>query len=176
MATTATLARGGDVLGPGRARGLEPAADLSRAHRPTLFRGRGEYSVDDKGRCTIPPQMRKPLMDGGVLAVIERKAVVWTELIFRETVDRLQQLVEHDPEKLSSSDLRSLVSNVHTVQLDTQGRIVLPAAARLESGLVGDVHVLGVGPRIEIVAADDVVDEIAGVNDKVIFALDWLHG
>ena len=47
-------------------------------HRPSLFRGRGEYAIDDKGRLTLPAHMRKPLVDGGNLVVLDGRAVIWS--------------------------------------------------------------------------------------------------
>lgn len=144
---------------------------LDRPHLPTLFRGRGEYSIDDKGRLTLPPHMRKPLAEGGSLVVLDGRAVIWTEATYREATDELnRQVASLD---LSQAHVRAFLSNTHPVAPDTQGRIVVPHVARVEAGLDRDVLVLGAGPRIEIVPADaDSLEGLLGVDDSIVAALD----
>ena len=150
---------------------LSGASSLSDVHRPSLFRGRGEYAIDDKGRLTIPPQMRKPLAGGGNLVVLEGRVVIYDEATYRAAVDALnQQVAAHE---LSQVHVRGFLSSTHPVGPDTQGRIVVPHAARVEAGLDRDVIVLGAGPRIEIVPAGvDALDGFLGVDDSIVTALD----
>jgi MraZ protein len=140
-------------------------------HEATLFRGRGEYAIDDKGRLTLPPHMRKPLAAGGNLAVVDGIVVVWGEVTYRHLVDDLRrQVADHD---LTGSAVRAFLANTHPVSPDTQGRIVVPHSARIEGGLDRDVLVLGSGPRIEIVpAGSDVLEGALGVPTEIAAALD----
>lgn len=140
-------------------------------HEATLFRGRGEYAIDDKGRLTLPSQMRKPLGDGGNLVVVDGVVVLWAEVTYRRLVDELRtQVAEHE---LTQSAVRAFLANTHPVAPDTQGRIVVPHAARIEGGLERDVFVLGSGPRIEIVpAGSDVLEAALGVPAEIAAALD----
>ena len=144
---------------------------LAVPHLPSLFRGRGEYAIDDKGRLTLPPQMRKVLVDGGNLAVLDDRVVIWTEATYRAAVDHLHALVQD--QLLDQSRVRGFLSNTHQVSPDTQGRIVVPTSVRLEAGLDRDVIVLGSGPRIEIVpAGTDALEAAYGVDDSIVDALD----
>lgn len=150
MAETITAAEGqvgADALArPG-------GASAPAVHTASLFRGRGEYAIDDKGRLTLPAQMRKALQGGGSLVVLEGRAVIWDEPTYRRAVDELNARVAEGD--LTTTQVRAFLSNTHTVSPDTQGRIVIPHAVRIEADLTGDVVVLGSGARIEIVPARD---------------------
>lgn len=124
------------------------AAGLAVAHLPTRFRGRSDYFIDDKGRLTLPPQLRKPLLDGGNLTVLDGIAVIWDELTFRDAVDHLESKVASAD--LDKRQLRLFLSSIQVVQPDAQGRIVVPDRIRVAGGLEREVAVVGVGSRIEI--------------------------
>lgn len=147
---------------------------LTELHVPTMFRGRGEYSVDDKGRLTLPAHMRKALGDGGNLVVLDGRAVIWSEATYRKAVDELNARVSaHD---LTQAQVRSFLANTHQVSPDAQGRIVVPHAVRIEAGLDRDVVVMGAGPRIEILPAGaDGLDLALGVADEIVDALDMAN-
>jgi MraZ protein len=137
----------------------------------TRFRGRAEYAIDDKGRLTLPPQMRKPLADGGNLVVLDGRVVIWSEATYQRAVAELNARV--DSLDLTQADVRAFLSNTHPVTPDAQGRIVVPHAARVEGGLEREVLVLGAGPRIEIVPAGvDSLEGSLGVPTEIADALD----
>ena len=147
------------------------SSSASAAHPASQFRGRGEYAIDDKGRLTLPVQMRKALLGGGSLVVLDGRAVIWDEPTYRDAVDALNARV--DSGDLTSTQVRSFLSNTHQVSPDSQGRIVIPHAVRIEAGLERDVLVLGAGPRIEVVPVGDAaLDAGLAVDDDVVSALD----
>jgi len=164
-ATNIERQSGADALvGPDDAR-------ASAAHPASQFRGRGEYAIDDKGRLTLPPQMRKALLGGGSLVVLDGRAVIWDEHTYRRAVDELNARVSSGD--LTSSQVRAFLSSTHPVSPDTQGRIVIPPAVRIEAGLDREVLVLGAGPRIEIVPVGDTsLDAVLAVDDEVVDVLD----
>jgi len=163
--TTSTERRGG-------AESLDlPAVPAPAAHPASQFRGRGEHAIDDKGRLTLPVQMRKALLGGGSLVVLDGRAVIWDEPTYQRAVDELNRRVASG--ELTSGQVRAFLSNTHQVNPDTQGRIVIPHAVRIEAGLDRDVLVLGAGPRIEIVPVGDAaLDAVLAVEDAVVEALD----
>jgi len=140
-------------------------------HPASQFRGRGEHAIDDKGRLTLPVQMRKALLGGGSLVVLDGRAVIWDEPTYQRAVDALNERVRAG--ELTTSQVRSFLSNTHQVNPDSQGRIVIPHAVRIEAGLDRDVLVLGAGPRIEIVPVGDAaLEAVLAVDDAVVDALD----
>lgn len=152
---------------------LNPAVHPSTApvHPASQFRGRGEYAIDDKGRLTLPVQMRKALLAGGSLVVLDGRAVIWDEATYRSAVDQLNDQVTSGD--LTSTQVRTFLSSTHAVSPDTQGRIVIPHAVRVEASLERDVLVLGAGPRIEIVPVGDAaLDAGLTVDDAVVDVLD----
>ena len=153
---------------------MSPAATIAPApvHAASQFRGRGEYAIDDKGRLTLPVQMRKALLGGGSLVVMDGRAVIWDEETYRRAVDELNQRVATG--ELTSTQVRAFLSSTHPVSPDAQGRIVIPHAVRIEAGLTErDVLVLGAGPRIEVVpAGQGLLETGIAVDDEVIEALD----
>lgn len=117
-----------------------------------LFTGRYEYTVDEKGRLSIPARHRDQL-------VRERQEPVFfiTKIHphclsayalneFQELVDSLRAAT--DP--ATRETMRRLTSGAVECPLDQQGRVVLPAELRKLAGLNRDVVVLGVAKRLEI--------------------------
>ncbi|HEY1117113.1 MAG TPA: hypothetical protein VGE43_05380 [Acidimicrobiales bacterium] len=152
---------------------MSPAATPAPApvHAASQFRGRGEYAIDDKGRLTLPVQMRKALLGGGSLVVLDGRAVIWDEATYRAAVDQLNERVTSGD--LTSTQVRTFLSSTHGVTPDSQGRIVIPHAVRIEASLDRDVLVLGAGPRIEIVPVGDAaLDAGLTVDDAVVDVLD----
>lgn len=138
--------------------------------RHTLFIGRGDYAIDDKGRLTVPVHMRPALADGGVLSPMDARAAIWATWTFDLAVAELRARVEASD--LSLDVVTAFLHTASPIRPDAQGRIVIPPAVRMECGLERDVLVLGSGPRIEIVAAGtDELNRLAGVDDSVVDAL-----
>lgn len=166
---TSPVERSGEDSHPDRT--TTPDGLPRSAHPASQFRGRGEYAIDDKGRLTLPVQMRRALAGGGSLVVLDGRAVIWDEATYRDAVDELNRGVEEH--ELTSSQVRAFLSNTHPVSPDSQGRIVVPHAVRIEAGLDRDVLVLGAGPRIELLPTGVAsLDEALSVDDAVVELLD----
>lgn len=143
---------------------------LDLADRHTLFIGRGDYAIDDKGRLTLPTHMRPPLRDGGVLSPMDGRAAIWTKVTFGEAVAALRSRVSSD--ELPLDAVNGFLHTATPIRPDAQGRVVVPTSVRMECGLERDVVVLGSGARIEIVPADtDEIDGLVGVSFDVVDAL-----
>lgn len=114
-----------------------------------MFLGEYQHSLDSKGRITIPSRFREQLGE----KFIATKGL--DNCIFLYPVDEWQTIEE----KLRSlpftkADVRSFVrfffSGAAELELDKQGRTVLPVNLRDYSDIDRDVIVIGVGGRIEI--------------------------
>ena len=117
-----------------------------------LFTGTYEYSIDDKGRLSIPARHRDQV------AKEEQDAVFFVTKIhphclsayppneFQELVQNVSQTNDPNVRDL----MRQLTSGAVECPVDQQGRIALPAELRAQAGLKRDVVVLGVAKRLEI--------------------------
>ena len=114
-----------------------------------MFTGEYRHSVDEKGRVAIPARFRGQLEEGAFvsrwidlcLAVFPRSA--WDAL-----ASRVGALPVADAGARTFS--RFLFSGAFEVDLDRQGRIVVPAALREWAGLGGDAVVVGARDHIEL--------------------------
>ncbi len=115
-----------------------------------MFEGQYNHTIDTKGRLSIPPKFRDELgstfhvtrgMDGCLFAYDDEN---WEN--FKNSLMKLP--------KLTSKELRNLrrifIAGAASVEVDKQGRILIPAALREIAGLEKDVVVAGVGDCIEI--------------------------
>jgi MraZ protein len=131
-----------------------------------LFRGRFEFSIDSKGRISIPSKFREILsekydnrlvitnFDGGLLAfpsdewaLLEEKAGA-LNLLRRET----------------SAFYRFFYSSAMDCSIDRQGRLLIPPSLREYANLLKDVVLLGEGKRIEIFAKERWLEEARKVE------------
>lgn len=115
-----------------------------------MFRGAINLNLDAKGRLQIPAKYRDRLREsvGGRLIVTldPQGHCLW---LYPE--DEWSD-VEHKLMKLPSTNglRRLLLGSAHDVDMDSQGRILLPVDLRENANLEKHVSIVGQGTRFEI--------------------------
>lgn len=115
-----------------------------------LFLGRNDYAMDERGRVPIPPRFRDELKAGVILAQGSPDRCVrgfsvegfdqYTEIFLSQLdVGRQARIVG-----------RALFASAYNVELDAQGRVLIPPPLRRYADLEGEVAVVGVGRAFEI--------------------------
>ena len=115
-----------------------------------MFIGKHDRSLDDKGRLVLPSGYRRAFEDagGGVLAPWDRCLALFPREDFEVVMRRLLDKVS-DGE--ADDDVARLFSGgAAEVQLDTQGRFVVPEEHRTHAAIQREVKVLGLPGRVEI--------------------------
>jgi len=111
--------------------------------------GTHSYQLDPKGRVSLPTRFREVFADGAVLTLGQDGCLFcfpragWDERS-REVYD----LPLSDAE--SRAYARMFFGKAEAVELDAQGRLLIPQRLRNEVGIRKEVVVLGVFDRVEI--------------------------
>jgi MraZ protein len=114
-----------------------------------MFTGEYRHAIDAKGRMAVPARFRAELAGGAVvtrwidncLAIFPRQA--WDQL-----AARVAGLPVTDAGARTFS--RFLFSGAFEVELDRQGRALVPAGLREQVGLKDEAVVVGMNERIEL--------------------------
>ena len=113
-----------------------------------MFTGEYNHTIDPKGRLIVPARFREELGEAfwitngndGCLNIYPEKA--WETFL-----EKLQLLTNtEDKRKI----VRSFVSKANRVEVDKQGRILIPTALRGYAGLEKDVVLAGAIDKIEV--------------------------
>ena len=125
----------------------------SKQGAETMFRGRYEYTIDSKGRVSIPSKFKEILIqqydqrlvitnyDNCLVAYPHQE---WS--VIEEKVKNLPPLVQKDYRAF----LRFFYSSGIDCELDRQGRVLIPQPLRDYANLQKDVVLVGGGKNIEI--------------------------
>ena len=114
-----------------------------------MFLGEYEYRMDPKGRVAIPPKFRGEFWEGIVFARgLERCIVAYPPPLWKETADRFAAL----PITRSKSRRigRVIFGTAFSLELDEQGRVVLPPPLRQHAEIKEAVVIVGVNNYHEI--------------------------
>lgn len=113
------------------------------------FFGTYEHSLDSKGRVILPSRFRASFEHGLYLTQYRDGCLaLWTPDEFERQMEGMQARAAS-----SRSDrnlARLWASATHDLEIDRQGRIVLPARMREYAGLESDITVVGVIDRVEL--------------------------
>ena len=114
-----------------------------------MFIGEYTHNLDDKGRLAIPVKFRSQLASGAVVTKgLDNCLSLYTEGAWGAESERLANL------PLTQSKARAyarfMLSSAFSVEIDKQGRIVLPAGLRSFAGINGATVVTGLGDHVEI--------------------------
>lgn len=114
-----------------------------------MFIGEYQHTIDEKGRVAIPVKFRAKLSGG---AVVTRGLDNCLFLYSREEWEKLANKLATLP--ISQADARAfarlMLAGAMDVELDKQGRVVLPAYLRGYAGMKNSVVVAGLFNRVEI--------------------------
>jgi len=114
------------------------------------FRGTFDYSLDQKNRLTVPARFRAALAEGVVLATGTDGCIeVWKPSDFDERLDAA--LRDRNPLSKEARKIRQwFFANSHEVELDSAGRVAMPASLIAHAKLDKEVVVTGIGDHLQI--------------------------
>lgn len=114
-----------------------------------MFMGEYNHSIDQKGRLIIPSKFRDSLGDEFVVTKgLDGCLFVYDNAEWEAFVEKLTSLPTTS--KDSRAFARFFLAGAANVEVDKQGRILLPANLRNHAELTKDVVLVGVARRIEI--------------------------
>lgn len=119
-----------------------------------MFRGLNAISIDDKGRIAIPARYRDVIQDEAdsllVLTINTEERCLWlyTYSVWEEIEAKLTSLPSFNP--AARRIQRLLIGHATELEVDRNGRILLPALLREYAGLDKSVMMVGQGNKFEI--------------------------
>ncbi len=119
-----------------------------------MFRGENKVTLDAKGRLAMPTRYREGLVEdaaGRLVVTIdhaERCLLIYTLPDWEEIERKLAKLPALDPKVRSLQ--RLMIGHATDIELDAQGRVVIPPNLREYAGLTRDVVLSGQGTRFEL--------------------------
>ena len=118
-----------------------------------MFMGEYNHTIDSKGRLIVPSKFRESLGDEFVVTKgLDGCLFVYSQEEWSNIEDKFKQvsLTTKDARKFS----RFFFAGAATVEVDKQGRILLPSVLREFAELEKDIVSVGVLSRIEIWSRD----------------------
>ncbi|MCH7760776.1 division/cell wall cluster transcriptional repressor MraZ [candidate division TA06 bacterium] len=117
------------------------------------YQGTYRYSIDNKGRLSVPAKFRKTLLPeaNGTFVVtkgFDQCLSVYTLDEWLKFEEKLQQLP--NTKKSSRNVVRWFTANAERLEVDNQGRIKIPQHLLEYAGLKKEATIIGALDRIEI--------------------------
>ncbi|MDH2431632.1 cell division protein MraZ [Pokkaliibacter plantistimulans] len=118
------------------------------------FRGLTSISLDDKGRMALPARYRELLTeacDGNLVLTIDTEdpcLLLYPLPVWEGIQARLEALPSYNP--ATRRIQRLLIGHATDVQMDKQGRVLLPMVLRAYARLDKQVALIGQGQRFEL--------------------------
>ncbi len=114
-----------------------------------MFLGRFEHSVDNKGRVSVPARFRGGL--SGELIITrgnDRCLYLFTQEAWEPLASKLNALPTGDADARNLR--RAVFSAAEPVEIDKQGRVMIPDHLRQYAAISSEVAIIGLGSYIEI--------------------------
>ncbi|MEH6626950.1 MAG: division/cell wall cluster transcriptional repressor MraZ [Motiliproteus sp.] len=138
-----------------------------------MFRGINPINVDAKGRMAMPVRYRSVIVDdceGQMVATIDTESrclLMYTQPEWDLIQGKIEQLSSFNP--ATRRIQRLLIGYATDLEMDANGRLLLPATLREYAGLEKKIILLGQGKKFEIWSdenwskqRDDYLDDAAG--------------
>lgn len=113
-----------------------------------MFIGQYSHTIDAKGRLAIPAKFRSELKKAIVTQGLDNCLVLYTRKEWEKVAEKYAALSIN---KANNRDMsRFLLGSAMDVEVDKQGRIILPEYLRQFAGLTKNAVVVGLYDRLEI--------------------------
>jgi MraZ protein len=113
-----------------------------------MFRGNHPARVDEKGRLKLPADFKSELEGGGegkqvfyITSKDGKRAEIWPLKAWEEVEANLKKIPNMNPAKQKFLDVTSYYGQM--VEMDGQGRLLLPLVLRESAQVVAEVVVFG---------------------------------
>ena len=136
-----------------------------------MFKGEYNHTIDEKGRLIIPAKFREELGNEFVVTRgLDGCLFGYNNSEWEVFEGKLMDLPTTN--KDARAFQRYMLSGASSVEIDKQGRILIPQNLRTFAGLEKDVVLIGVAGRIEIWNKDiyekaTVVDDMEAIAEKM---------
>jgi MraZ protein len=147
-----------------------------KAEIEQMFLGQYTHSLDGKGRLIVPARFREDIQGSIYLTQgFDENLRMLPEETFQSIYNRVTEMSSTDP---TARQLRRLIfSSAQKVDLDNNGRILVPKYLREVANLASEAIIVGVGESIEIWSPDawekqNLILQDADANAKRFAALD----
>ena len=134
------------------------------------FLGNIEAKLDVKSRVFIPAPFRKILLSSGQNELVIRKDVfqscltVYPQSVWEEEVAKLRSRLNRW-DKVQQQLFRQFVVDAERVELDANGRILIPKRCQQMIGIESEIRFLGVDNTIEIWTKEGLDDTLMPSDD-----------
>jgi len=130
-----------------------------------VFIGEYQHTLDSKGRLFIPARFREGLGERFIMTKgLDRCLFAYSPGEWQTLEEKLKKL------PFARADARAFVrlffSGAAEVEVDKQGRVLIPANLRTYAGLDKEVVILGVSSRVEIWAREEWERYSAGASEN----------
>ncbi|KKW41355.1 MAG: Protein MraZ [Candidatus Magasanikbacteria bacterium GW2011_GWA2_56_11] len=114
-----------------------------------MFIGEYAHTLDDKGRLAVPKKFRAALGKGAVVTRgLDNCLFLYTKAEWAKLADKLANLPFAQANTRAFA--RLMLAGAMDVDLDKQGRVILPEYLRAFAGLAKDIVVAGLYNRLEL--------------------------
>ena len=118
-----------------------------------FFTGEHEFKLDAKGRLVLPSRLKSVLPEASKSSIIIRKGfepnlIIYSLHEFQNIYTRINSLNEFSSEQRKLK--RNLFSSISQVDLDSNGRFLIPKNMINHTNLKKDVILIGMGNIIEV--------------------------
>jgi len=126
---------------------------VEQSGKKAVLRGNYTAKIDDKGRLKIPTAFRTLIeAEHGaelfVTSLTGEDVRIYPMPVWLALEERLGRMPSTHPSRLKYFDRANYFGQ--DSEIDTQGRVVLPARLRESAGMSGDVDVLGQYDRLDV--------------------------
>ncbi len=127
-----------------------------------MFRGNFEHNINNQGRVSLPARFRQVLEERYsrrlVLVGLPGYIEAYPEEVYRKKEEEDLSLPQDDPQVLEYLMLQH--HNVWEVELDSQGRLLIPPKLRGDLGLEREVVFIGLMNKIMVFRPDKYAEHL----------------
>lgn len=114
-----------------------------------MFIGEYSHSLDAKGRVSVPVKFRMGLGSSAIVTKgLDRCLFLYPKGEWEKTITKLSELPVTNAGARSFA--RMMTSGAMELEIDKQGRVLLPSYLREYAAIDGDVVITGANNRVEI--------------------------
>lgn len=114
-----------------------------------MFIGEYTHAIDDKGRVSVPAKFRANLQEGVVITRgLDHCLFIYPKKEWGTLAEKLSQLPLS--QKQSRAFARLMLAGAWDVELDSQGRVMLPEYLRTYAHITKQVVIAGLYNRLEL--------------------------